>query len=161
MIDRLRPGERLSVLGGDGELTDVTEDLHRFMDALEAMEADEAAGAICGDPDAEVIARRAALGGTDPVSVAVAAIDRRMWDQEGRRGFRASITRWRFAALIFIRWLTGGWMSLAPAPAEVVPPVVPAPELVTWRKVRDRVTDRMTVGPPAVVAVPEVPVIDP
>jgi hypothetical protein len=128
-----------------------------FTAAMEAIEADLAAGVIYGTPDAKAIARRAVLGGTDPVSVAVAAIARRMWDQEGRRGFRGSVIRWRFAALIFIGWLVGGWLSLAPAPAEVVPPVVPAPELVTLRRIRDQVTDRMTIGPPAAVAVPGPP----
>jgi|GEM_PF-5040994 hypothetical protein len=158
LLPGMLPGERLTYLGDDGELHDVIEVDHQlFTDAQEAFEADVAAGFVVGDP--EEIGRRAAAGGTDPVSVAVAAIERRMSDQEGHRGFRVHrleadpdggyITRWRFAALIFLRWVVGGWLSLAlvPAPAEVVPPVVPAPELVTCRKIRYQVTARMTNGP--------------
>jgi hypothetical protein len=121
-----------------------------FKTSAAAVAADEAAGVVYGTPDAGKIARRAALGGTDSLSLSVAAIAGRMWDQTGRRGFRGSIIRWRIAALIVIRWLIGGWLrALVPAcplwylrlvAIRAETPAVP-PEF------RCPLTSRMTAGP--------------
>lgn len=148
----------------DGCLTDVQLE---FLAAMETWAQDEATrrAVMHGQGNVDEIGRKAALGGADLLSRAVFAVAARMWDREGRRGFRGSITRFRFAARIVMRWMAAAGLPFALAlvwePLEVVPPVVPAPELVTWRKIRDQVCDRMRTGPPAVMAVSEVPVIDP
>jgi hypothetical protein len=115
-----------------------------------------------GQADVTAVSARAARGGTDLLSLAVAGVAGRLWTRAGRRGFRFSVRLWRFAVLIILRWMAGNSVLRPPSPLPApVPPIVPAPELVTWRKVRDQLTDRMTVGPPALVAIPEVLVIDP
>lgn len=137
------------------------------LEFLAALESLDFLAVIHGQGDVDEVGRKAALGGSDTLSRAVLAVAGRMWNQTGRRGFRAGITRFRFAARIVMRWLASGWLAFAlalalePEPEKAVPPVAPAPEVVTWRKIREQITDRMTVGPPAVVAVSEVRVIDP
>lgn len=114
-----------------------------------------------GQADLDTAGSRAALGGEDLLSLAVSGLAARLWNRTGRRGFRGSIVRFRFALLIIIRCLAGGCLLPVLAPAVVMPSAGPAAEPVTVRTIRDQVTGRMTVGPPAVVAAPAAPAIFP
>ena len=98
------PQEQLMTTTADGEMVDLSAGLHAaFVEAMEVPAADM--GLMRGElPPVEELARRSAHGAHDMLSRSTSKIAARLWRQTGRHGFRASVTRFRAAAMMALRW---------------------------------------------------------